>query len=154
MAYHLKNKSEEWIKNTRVLGIDQGTKTLGLALSNSDQSIATPLETIFRKKWSVDKQALNKIIRDYEIGIIVLGYPLNMDGSAGARCQSVRDFAVLLEQEWPHIAVFFWDERLSTHAVENLLIEDVDMSRTKRKQVRDAMAAQVILEGALHFMKK
>lgn len=154
MAYHLKNKPEEWIKNTRVLGIDQGTKTLGLALSNSDQSLATPLETIFRKKWSVDKQALAKIIRDFEVGVIVLGYPLNMDGSAGPRCQSVRDFAILLEQEWPKIPVFFWDERLSTHAVENMLIEDVDMSRTKRKQVRDSMAAQVILDGALHFMKK
>lgn len=154
MAYHLKNKPEEWIKNTRVLGIDQGTKTLGLALSNSDQSLATPLETIFRKKWSVDKQALAKIIRDFEVGVIVLGYPLNMDGSAGPRCQSVRDFAVLLEQEWPKIPVFFWDERLSTHAVENMLIEDVDMSRTKRKQVRDSMAAQVILDGALHFTKE
>lgn len=151
MAYHLKNKPEEWIKNTRVLGIDHGTKTLGLALSNSDQTMATPLETVMRKKWSVDKQKLATVIRDYEVGIIVLGYPLNMDGSAGPRCQSVRDFSVLVEQEWPQIPVFFWDERLSTQAVDNMLIEDVDMSRTKRKQVKDAMAAQVILEGALQF---
>lgn len=153
MAYHLKNKPEEWVKGVRALGIDQGTKTLGLALSNSDQTLATPLETLTRRKWSVDKQKLDRIIGDYGIEIIVLGYPLNMDGSAGARCQSVRDFAVLLEQEWPHMRVFFWDERLSTQAVENLLIEDVDMPRTKRKQVRDALAAQIILEGALNAMR-
>jgi len=154
MAYHLKNKPEEWMKNTRVLAIDQGTKTLGLALSNSDQTIATPLETIFRKKWLSDKQALTNIICDYDVGIIILGYPLNMDGRAGARCQSVRDFATLIEQEWPQIPVFFWDERLSTHAADNLLTQHTHMKKTKHKQVRDAMAAQIILEEALSFLQK
>ena len=90
MAYHLKNKPEIWINNTRVLCVDHGTKTFGLALSNSDQTLVTPMETIHRTKWAKDKDKLDKIIKEYDIRQIVFGYPLNMDGTKGPharRCE-------------------------------------------------------------------
>lgn len=154
MAYHLKDKTEKWIKNTRVLGFDHGTKTFGLALSNTDQTIVTPLETIHRTKWPKDSQSLDNIIRDYEIKAIVMGYPLNMDGSAGVRCQAVRDFARLIEEKWPHLTIFFFDERLSTQSVDKFLDNNRKMTRTKRKEFKDALAAQIILDEALQFLHR
>lgn len=153
MAYHLKNKSEKWIKHTRVLCVDHGTKTLGLALSDSAQQVVTPMDTIHRKKWKDDKTRLDNIIKDYEVVQVVFGYPLNMDGTKGARCQSVRDFVSLVEETWPHLTVFFWDEKLSTYSVDNLLDNDMRMTRTKRKQFKDSLAAQVILEEVFSFIK-
>ena len=141
----------------RLLGMDIGTKTIGLALSDPMQSIATPLRTISRVKFTKDIEELRPLIRDFEVGGYVLGYPLNMDGSEGPRCQAVRHFAQEMENhpdifgQNPWIAL--WDERLSTASVEDFLIESVDMSRTKRKQVIDKLAAQVILQGALDFMR-
>jgi len=144
-------------KDKRLLGLDIGTKTIGLALSDSRHSIATPLRTIQRKKFTLDIQDMKRAITDFEVGGYVLGFPLNMDGTEGPRCQSVRHFADEMKNH-PEIFgkdpwIAFWDERLSTAAVEDFLIEDMDMSRTKRKQVIDALAAQFILQGALDFMQ-
>lgn len=141
---------------TRLLGLDIGTKTIGLALSDPAQSIATPLRTIQRTKFTKDIEELRPMIRDFEIGGYVLGLPLNMDGSEGPRAQAIRHFAQEMENhpdifgEKPWIAL--WDERLSTASVEDFLVETVDMSRTKRKQVVDKLAAQFILQGALDFI--
>ncbi len=142
---------------TRLLGLDLGAKTIGLAVSDAAQAIATPLKTINRTKFSRDIGDLAAVIRDYEIGGYVLGLPLNMDGSAGPRCDAVRSFADELEN-YPQIVgtdpwIALWDERLSTVSVEDFLIESVDMSRTKRKQVVDKLAAQHILQGALDFIQ-
>ncbi len=140
-----------------MLGLDIGTKTIGMAVCDPGHSIATPLGTIKRIKFTKDIEELRRVINDYEIGGYVLGYPVNMDGSEGPRCQSVRDFALEMEK---HPAIFgdnpwiaLWDERLSTESVEDFLVESVDMSRTKRKQVKDKLAAQHILQGALDFIQ-
>lgn len=143
-------------ENTRLLGLDLGEKTIGLAVSDSAQTIATPLKTIRRTKFSRDIEELATVIGDYEIGGFVLGWPLNMDGSAGRRCDAVRSFADEMTR-YPQIVgtdpwIALWDERLSTVSVEDFLVESVDMSRTKRKQVVDKLAAQHILQGALDFI--
>lgn len=140
----------------RLLGLDIGEKTIGLALSDPMQSIATPLQVINRTKFTKDILELEKIIREFSIGGYVLGYPVNMDGSEGPRCQSIRHFAEEL-QKYPQIVgkdpwISLWDERLSTASVDRFLVDDVDMSRTKRKQVVDKLAAQFILQGALDFL--
>jgi len=145
-------------QNVRLLGMDIGTKTIGLALSDSAHSIATPLMTIHRTKFTQDIEQLKPLIREYEIGGYVLGFPLNMDGSQGPRCESVRHFAQEMEKYPQHFGtspwIALWDERLSTASVEDFLVETVDMSRTKRKQVIDKLAAQLILQGALDFMAR
>ncbi|GJL84621.1 MAG: putative pre-16S rRNA nuclease [Micavibrio sp.] len=144
-------------KDVRLLGMDPGTKTIGLAVSDPAHSIATPLKTIKRTKFTKDIEELRQVIADYEIGGFVLGYPVNMDGTEGKRCQSVRDFA---QEMGNHADIFgdnpwiaLWDERLSTETVESFLVESVDMSRTKRKHVVDKLAAQHILQGALDFIQ-
>lgn len=140
----------------RLLGLDIGTKTIGLALSDPRQSLATPIRTVKRTKFTRDIQDMQREIRDFQVGGYVLGYPLNMDGTAGPRCESVRHFAEEMRNHpdifGPDPWIALWDERLSTAAVEDFLIEAVDMSRTKRDQVIDALAAQHILQGALDFM--
>jgi putative Holliday junction resolvase len=153
MAYHLKNKPEKWISPARILGMDHGTKTLGLAISNSDQTIVTPMDTIHRKKWAQDKDILNKIIVENDVQAIVVGYPLNMDGSKGARCQSVKDFVTLMEQAWPDMLFFFYDERLSTQTVDKFLDNDMSKTRIKRKEFKDSLAAKVILDEALEWAR-
>lgn len=153
MAYHLKHNPEKWVKNTRIFCIDHGTKTLGLAISNTEQTISTPMETIHRTKWGQDKIKLGSIIKEFDISAVVVGYPLNMDGSKGARCQSVSDFVVLAEQEWPDLTFFFWDERLSTQSVDKFLDKDMSKTRSKRKEFKDALAAQVILDEVLIWIK-
>lgn len=140
----------------RLLGLDIGEKTIGLALSDPMQSIATPLQVVNRTKFTKDILELEKAIREFSIGGYVLGYPVNMDGSEGPRCQSIRHFAEEL-QKYPQIVganpwISLWDERLSTASVDRFLVDDVDMSRTKRKQVVDKLAAQFILQGALDFL--
>ena len=144
--------------NARLLGMDLGTKTIGLAVSDAGQGIATPLKTIARRKFTRDIEDLKTVIDDYEIGGYVLGYPLNMDGTAGKRCEATRHFAQELAN-YPQIVgvdpwIALWDERLSTVSVEDFLVNTVDMSRTKRKRVIDKLAAQHILQGALDFMAR
>ncbi|MBI4030158.1 MAG: Holliday junction resolvase RuvX [Proteobacteria bacterium] len=144
-------------KNTRLLGMDIGTKTIGLAICDPGQGIATPLKVIERTKFTKDIEQLKPLINDYNIGGYVLGYPYNMDGTEGPRCQAVRHFG---QEMGNHPQIFgtnpwiaLWDERLSTAAVDDFLVETIDMSRTKRKQVVDKLAAQYILQGAIDFIK-
>ena len=130
-----------------LLGLDPGTKTIGLALSDSLHNIATPLETIHRSKFTQDAARLVEIIKEYEVGGLVIGLPLNMDGSEGPRVQSVRAFVRNLAP-FIKLPVCYWDERLSTIAVERTLLE-ADASRKRRSEVIDKMAAGFILQGAL-----
>lgn len=140
----------------RLLGIDLGRKTIGLAVCDAKQSIATPLRTINRTKFGKDIEVLDQVIKDFDIGGYVLGWPVNMDGTHSKRCDATRSFADELTK-YPQIIgrepwIALWDERLSTETVDNFLVETVDMSRKRRKQVVDKLAAQVILQGALDFM--
>jgi putative Holliday junction resolvase len=135
---------------TRLLGLDIGEKTIGLAISDRRLTVASPLETIRRAKFTKDAAALAKLCAERGVGGLVLGLPVNMDGSEGPRCQSVRQFAAnLAELTGFTLPIAFWDERLSTAAVERLLIGEADMSRKRRGQVVDKMAAAYILQGAL-----
>ncbi|WP_282158029.1 Holliday junction resolvase RuvX [Shimia thalassica] len=130
-----------------IMGLDLGTKTIGVAVSDSFQSVATPLETVKRKKFGVDAARLLEIIDHRSIGVIVLGLPRNMDGSEGPRCQSTRAFARNLAQLIA-IPITFWDERLSTVAAERALLE-ADTTRKRRAEVIDHVAASYILQGVL-----
>ena len=131
----------------RLMGLDMGSKTIGIALSDLGRIIATPNLTLRRRKFMADAQALRAIIEENDVGGLVIGLPLNMDGTEGPRCQSVRQFAANLLAEID-IAVAFWDERLSTVTAERALLE-ADMSRRRRRQVIDKMAVAIILQGAL-----
>lgn len=130
-----------------VAGLDLGTVTIGVAVSDTLLSVATPLETIKRKKFGVDAEKLLKILKDRNVGAIVLGLPMNMDGSEGPRCQSTRAFARNLSQ-LTDLPIGYWDERLSTVAAERALLE-ADTSRKRRSEVIDHVAASYILQGAL-----
>lgn len=143
-------------QDTALLGLDIGKKTVGMAVSNRDQTIAMPLRTIRRVKFTRDIEQIEDVIRSHDVGGYILGYPLNIDGSVGPRADACRHFG---EEMLNHPNIFgrapfiaLWDERLSTVSVEDFLVETVDMSRTKREQVVDKLAAQVILQGALDFM--
>jgi len=134
-----------------LMGLDLGTKTIGVAVTDSFRSVATPLETVKRKKFTLDAQRLQEIITDRSIGGIVLGLPRNMDGSEGARCQSTRAFARNLSR-LTDLPISFWDERLSTVAAEKALLE-ADTTRKRRAEVIDHVAASYILQGALDRMR-
>jgi putative Holliday junction resolvase len=129
------------------MGLDLGTKTIGVAISDGMQMIASPVETIARKKFKLDAERLLNLIADNHVVGIVLGLPKNMDGSEGPRCQSTRAFAKNMEA-LTDVPITFWDERLSTAAVERTLI-DADASRKRRGEVIDKMAASYILQGYL-----
>jgi putative Holliday junction resolvase len=131
----------------RVLGLDLGTKTLGLALSDVGCTIASPLLTLRRTKFTADATALLAIARTHDVAALVLGLPLNMDGSEGPRAQSTRAFARNLEKLTP-LPIAYWDERLSTLAVTRTLL-DADASRARRSELVDKMAAAYMLQGAL-----
>ena len=131
----------------RLMGLDLGSKTIGVALSDLGRTIATPKLTLRRGKFKADAQGLHAMIEENDVGGLVIGLPLNMDGSEGPRCQSVRQFAANLLGEID-IAIAFWDERLSTVIAERALLE-ADMSRKRRGAVIDKMAAAIILQGAL-----
>jgi putative Holliday junction resolvase len=136
----------------KLLGLDLGTKTIGVAVSDALRFTATPLETIRRTKFTQDAaQLIDLIAKNATVGI-VLGLPLNMDGSEGPRAQSTRAFARNLAQRI-EMPIVFWDERLSTSAVTKTLIE-ADVSRAKRAQVVDKLAASYILQGALDRLRK
>lgn len=128
-------------------GLDLGTQTIGVAVSDGLRRVATPLETIRRKKFGVDAARLLDIVRGRGLTGLVLGLPLNMDGSEGPRCQSTRAFARNLER-LTDLPLAFWDERLSTVAAERALLE-ADTSRRRRAEVIDHVAASYILQGAL-----
>ena len=138
---------------SRLMGLDLGSKTIGLALSDVTLMIASPFQLIKRSKFTADAQKLESLIDDYDVGGLILGLPFNMDGSEGPRCQSTRQFAsnLLARRD---IALSFWDERLSTVAVQRVLIEQADMNRKRRAEVVDKAAASYILQGALDAMAR
>jgi len=134
-------------RDQRLLGLDVGTKTVGLALSDVGRSIATPFDTIFRAKFGADAKTLFAIVDGQGVGGMVLGLPLSMDGTEGPRCQSVRQFGTNL-LAMRDIPLAYWDERLSTAAVTRTLIE-ADTSRKRRAELVDKLAAAYILQGFL-----
>ena len=134
-------------RDRRLMGLDLGTKTIGLALSDLTLVIASPLETIRREKFTQDAKALLALVEKHGVGGLVLGHPLNMDGSTGPRAQASESFARNLAR-LSAIPVALWDERLSTVAVTRTLLE-ADTSRRRRAEVVDKMAAAYILQGAL-----
>lgn len=136
---------------TRLLGLDLGTKTIGLALTDSGWMIASGLETIQRKKFKDDAARLIDLCETHDVGALILGLPLNMDGSEGPRCQATRAFARNFVKLSP-LPIILWDERLSTAAVTRTLIE-ADSSRKRRGEVVDKLAATFILQGALDRIK-
>jgi len=130
-----------------VAGLDLGTETIGVAVSDGFRRVATPLTTIRRKKFTKDAEALLALTAERDIAGLVLGLPLNMDGTEGPRCQSTRAFARNLEK-LTDLPITFWDERLSTVAAERALLE-ADTTRKRRAEVIDHVAASYILQGAL-----
>ncbi|WP_116086615.1 Holliday junction resolvase RuvX [Tropicimonas sp. IMCC34011] len=134
-----------------IAGLDLGTKTIGLALSDMLLLSATPDRTIRRKKFTLDAEALLERLTEREIAGMVLGLPRNMDGTEGPRCQATRAFARNLER-MTNCPIALWDERLSTVAAERALIE-ADTSRRRRAEVIDHVAASYILQGALDRMR-
>jgi putative pre-16S rRNA nuclease len=139
-------------REARLLGLDVGTKTVGMALSDVTRSIATPYHTVRRTKFTEDAQVIAAAIKEHDVGAVVIGLPINLDGSEGPRAQSTRAFARNLAARI-EVPILFWDERLSTAAVERHLIE-ADASRNRRAQVIDRMAAAYILQGALDRLKR
>ncbi|QFU08469.1 Putative Holliday junction resolvase [Rhodobacteraceae bacterium THAF1] len=134
-----------------LMGLDLGTKTIGVAVSDRMLSIASPLEVVKRTKFTADAARLIEIVEGREIGGIVLGLPRNMDGSEGPRAQSTRSFARNLSR-LVDLPIGFWDERLSTMAAERALLE-ADTSRARRAGVIDQVAAGYILQGALDRLR-
>jgi putative holliday junction resolvase len=138
-------------RRRRLLGLDVGTKTIGLALSDTLGTVASPYETIRRGKFVADCERLAAIIAKQGVGGFLLGLPVSLDGSEGPRAQGVRQFArnLLAKIDLP---LAFWDERLSTAAVTRLMI-DADMTRKRRGELVDKMAAAYILQGALERLR-
>ena len=134
-----------------LIGLDLGSKTIGVAISDITRRIASPVETIARKKFTLDAERLLAIAAERKAGLFLLGLPLNMDGSEGPRVQSTRAFARNLAKLTP-LPIVFWDERLSTAAVERMLI-GADASRARRAEVIDKLAAVYILQSALDTLK-
>lgn len=130
-----------------LIGLDLGEKTIGVAVSDNFLSVATPLETVRRKKFGLDAARLVEIIEGRRICGLILGLPRNMDGSEGPRCQSTRAFARNLDRIAP-LPISYWDERLSTVAAERALLE-ADTTRKRRAEVIDHVAAGYILQGVL-----
>ena len=136
---------------SRLIGIDLGTKTIGLALSDVTHTVGSPLTTIKRTKFGKDAAALFNLCEEHNVGGLVLGLPVNMDGTEGPRAQATRAFARNLAN-LSDLPIAFWDERLSTNAVTRTLLE-ADASRKRRGEVVDKMAAAYILQGALERIR-
>ncbi|MBS0409569.1 MAG: Holliday junction resolvase RuvX [Proteobacteria bacterium] len=139
-------------RNAPVVGLDLGTKTIGVAVSDASLMIASPLELIRKTQFTKDAEALFKAMDSRGAGGVVIGLPVNMDGTEGPRCQSARAFGrnLLRLKDLP---IAFWDERLSSVAVNRVLIEEADVTRARRADLVDKMAAAYILQGALDRMR-
>jgi putative Holliday junction resolvase len=150
MTTELQDLRQKLKPGSRLLGLDVGTKTVGLAISDRSLAVASPLETLRRAKFKQDAEAIQRICTERGVGGLVIGLPVNMDGSEGPRCQATRAFArnlrVIGGIELP---MAFWDERLSSAAVERFLVDHADMTRKRRGAVVDKLAAAYILQGAL-----
>ena len=138
----------------RLLGIDFGDKKIGIAVSDGLQRVASPVQTLVRKKFGVDAEALRAIIDERDIKALVVGWPLQMDGTVGPRCQAtiayLRNLRTMAGIDLPTL---LWDERLTSAMVEKFLINDMDMTRGKRRKVVDQMAAVVVLQSALDALE-
>jgi putative Holliday junction resolvase len=137
---------------TPIVGLDLGEKTIGVAVSDTSRTIASPLALIRRTKFTADAEQLLKLMEGRGAGAVVIGLPINMDGAEGPRCQSVRAFGrnLLRLRELP---IAFWDERLSSAAVNRMLIDEADASRARRAELVDKAAAAWILQGALDRLR-
>ncbi len=143
---------DEFDSRWRLLGLDVGARTIGLALGEPAAGLATPLQTIRRTRFSADATRLFALVDEYGVDALVIGLPVNMDGSEGPRCQSVRQFAAnILDRR--DIPVAFWDERLSTAAVTRAMIE-ANVSRRRRAAAVDKLASSYILQGAMDFLRR
>ena len=131
-----------------LVGLDLGEKTIGVAVSDGLWMIASPLETLKKGKFSDDATALFKLMDGRGAQGVVIGLPVNMDGTEGPRCQSARAFGRNL-QRLRDVPVAFWDERLSSAAVNRMMIEEMDLTRARRSELVDKLAAAYILQGAL-----
>ena len=139
--------------STSIFGLDLGEKTIGVAVSDVLRSVATPLALIRRRKFTLEAEELFALMRGRGSRALVIGLPLNMDGSEGPRCQSVRAFARNLLRLDPELTIAFWDERMSTMAVNRMLVGEFDMTRARRAEVVDRAAAAYILQGALDRLR-
>ena len=139
--------------HTPLMGLDLGEKTVGVAVSDVLRSVATPLALIRRRKFTEEARELFGLMQGRGARGLVIGLPLNMDGSEGARCQSVRAFARNLLRLDPLLDIAFWDERMSTLAVNRMLVDELDMTRARRAEVVDRAAAAYILQGALDRLR-
>ena len=142
-------------KGQCLLGLDPGSVVIGVAISDPNWVVASPLTGINRKKFTLDAAAILKIVQERQVGGMVIGLPKNMDGSEGPSAQSARTFArnLLRFEGMPDLPIVFWDERMSSAAVERFLISD-DMTRKRRDAVIDKAAAAYILQGALDGLKQ
>src|SRR5512144_376576 len=140
------------LPSRRLLGLDVGAKTIGLALSDVTWSVASPVRTLARSRLATDLEALRALARELDVGGLVIGLPVEMNGREGPRCQSVRQFARDLGSAL-RLPSALWDERLSTAAVERFLISEADLSRGRRRAVIDRAAAAWILQGALDALR-
>ena len=138
---------------TPLIGLDLGERTIGVAVSDLTRTIASPLQLIRRSKFTAEAAELFALMAGRGATALVVGLPVNMDGTEGVRCQSNRAFARNLGRLRPELAVAFWDERLSTVAVNRMLIDEADLSRAKRAEVVDRAAAAYILQGALDRLR-
>ena len=138
--------------NSRILGIDPGKKNIGISISDPNQKIATPLKTIEMKKFKKFIEQLNRVILDYEVKGIVIGNPVNMDGSLGPRSQSAKDFAQNITKI-TKIPITLWDERLSSEGAFKLM-GDLNINSSKKSEKLDQHAAAFILQGYLDFLNK
>ena len=138
--------------DTPWIGLDLGENTIGVAVSDTSRMIASPLQLIRKVKFSQDAEQLIKLMNGRNVSALIIGLPLNMDGTEGPRAQSCRAFARNLERLRP-VNVAFQDERLSTTAVERFLIDELDLTRKRRADVVDRTAAAWILQGALDRMR-
>ena len=151
----LSDLSRRLLPGERLLGLDIGQKTIGIAVSDGTRTVASPLTTLRRGRFAADAGRLAELCGERHVGALVIGLPLNMNGSEGPRCQSVRQFARnLIEIAGFSVPMVLWDERLSTAAVERMLIAEADLSRRRRAEVVDKMAAAYILQGALDSLAK
>ncbi len=148
----LDNPLAEIPQTGKIMGLDLGTKTIGVAISDGMRYSATPLETIKRTKFTQDAERILELITQNQVVALILGLPLNMDGTEGPRVQSTRAFARNLAPRI-NLPIAFWDERLSTSAVTRMMIE-ADLRRDRRAEVVDKLAASYILQGALDRLRR
>jgi putative Holliday junction resolvase len=139
----------------RLMGLDFGDKTIGMAVSDRDRTVASPVDTIRRSKFTKDAKALSAAIAERSVKALVIGLPIGLNGEEGKRCQATRQFARnLVHEAGFSLPIAFWDERLSTAAVERVLSDEAEMAGHKHKQHLDQMAAAYILQGALDALRR